>query len=181
MEAVETLLEGWAVRDSYPWKPPPSTLGLRCDLDSSPKQTAKVLSFLTPDECKNGGGLPGVAVQGIFTDRDSTAAGFRVNRVFVEFMHTVIRTVGPNDPSLLEAAAQQGSGWLYIIDLRTPEGPQGRVPVEDIVDGFEGRDGTLLAESYHPNEKHRVLTQNGPRPAASVVTFSTSAGCAGTS
>ena len=105
MEAVETLLEGWAVRDSYPWKPPPSTLGLRCDLDSSPKQTAKVLSFLTPDECKNGGGLPGVAVQGIFTDPDSTAAGFRVNRVFVEFMHTVIRTVGPSDPSLLEAAA----------------------------------------------------------------------------
>jgi hypothetical protein len=82
-----------------------------------------------------------VAVQGIFTDPDSTAAGFRVNRVFVEFMHTVIRTVGPSDPSLLEAAAQQGSGWLYIIGLRTPEGPQGRVPVEDIVDGFEGRDG----------------------------------------
>jgi len=180
MEAVETLLEGWAVRDIYPWKPPPSTLGLRCDLDSSPKQTAKVLSFLTPDECKKGGGSPGVAVLGIFTDPDSTVAGFRVNRVVVEFMHTAIRTVGPSDPSLLEAAAQRGSGWLYIIDLRTPEGPQGRVPAEDIVDGFEGRDGTLLAESYHP-KKHRVLTQNGPRPAASVVTFSTSAGCAGTS
>jgi hypothetical protein len=121
-----------------------------------------VLSFLTPDECKKGGGLPGVAVQGIFTDPDCTVAGFRVNRVFVEFMHTVIRTVGPSDPSLLEADAQQGNGWLYIIDLRTPEGPQGRVPVEDIVGGFEVRDGTLLAESYHPNEKHRVLTQNGP-------------------
>jgi hypothetical protein len=38
------------------------------------------------------------------------------------------------------------------------------VPVEDIVDGFEVRDGTLRAESYHPNEKHRALTQNDPVP-----------------
>ena len=87
---------------------------------------------------------------------------FRVNHAFVEFMHDVIRTAGPTDPSLQEAAAEQGNGWVYIIDLRTPEGPQGRVPLEDIIGGFEVRDGRLLADSYRPNEEHLVLTKDGP-------------------
>jgi hypothetical protein len=106
--------------------------------------------------------MPGVAVQGEFTDPECTLAGFRVNRAFVEFMHDVIRTRGPTDPSLQEAAAEQGNGWVYIIDLRTPEGPQGRVPLEDIIGGFEVRDGGLLSDSYWANEKHRVLTKDGP-------------------
>jgi hypothetical protein len=132
------------------------------DMTSSPKRTEQVLSFLTPDQCERANGLPGVAIQGVFTDAECSVEGFRVNRAFVEFMHDVIRTTGPTDPSLQEAAAEQGNGWVYIIDLRTPEGPQGCVPVEDIIGGFEVRDGRLLANSYQPNEKHRVLSSDGP-------------------
>jgi hypothetical protein len=87
-------------------------------MTSSPKRTEQVLSFLTPDQCERANGLPGVAVQGVFTDAECSVAGFRVNRAFVEFMHDVIRTTGPTDPSLQEAAAEQGNGWVYIMDLR---------------------------------------------------------------
>jgi hypothetical protein len=65
---------------------------------SSPMHTVRVLSFLTPDQCTNG--LPGVAVQGEFTDPECSMEGFRVNHAFVEFMHDVIRTAGPTVPSL---------------------------------------------------------------------------------
>jgi hypothetical protein len=106
--------------------------------------------------------LPGFAIQGTFTDQECSIAGFRVNPDFVEFMHDVIRTAGPADPTMQEAAAMQGNGWVYVVDLRTPDGPQGRVPIEDIIGGFEVTDGRLAADSYWPNEQHRVLTGNGP-------------------
>lgn len=76
-------------------------------------------------------------------------------------MHHVIQIAGPKDPGLQAAAAEQGDGWVYIIDLRTPEGPQGRVPPEDIIGGFEVRSGQIVIESYWANDGHRVLTENG--------------------
>jgi hypothetical protein len=48
-----------------------------------------------------------------------------------------------------------------VIDLRTPEGPQGRVPLEDVVGGFQVEDGRLVEGSYWANEDHRVFTRNG--------------------
>jgi len=124
--------------------------------------SVQVLSFLKPEECAEHGGLPGVAIQGEFTDAERSVAGFRVNRAFVEFLHEVIRAAGPADPSMQEAAKQQGEGWLYIIDLRTPEGPEGQVPAEDIIGAFAVKAGKLVADSYSRNEGYRVLTKNGP-------------------
>lgn len=49
----------------------------------------------------------------------------------------------------------------YIIDLRTPEGPHGRVPAEDIIGGFEVNHGHILPESYWANQDHRLVTSNG--------------------
>ena len=49
---------------------------------------------------------------------------FRPNPAFIRLMHHVIKTFGPDDPALQEAASQQQEGWLYIVDLRTPEGPE---------------------------------------------------------
>jgi hypothetical protein len=126
-----------------------------------PGNAMRVLSFLTPAECGSLG-LPGVAVQGTFTDEECSAGGFRPNPVFIEFMHEVIRRAGPTDADMQDAAAGQQNGWLYVIDLRTPDGPQGQVPLEDIIGAFEVKNGGILPDSYWPNEQHRVLTENGP-------------------
>lgn len=85
---------------------------------------------------------------------------FARNRVFVDFMHGVIREHGPSVPNLVEAAKKQMNGWVYIIDGRTPE-PQGAVPAEDLVGGFQVEDGELVAGSYQPNPNHRILSNRG--------------------
>jgi hypothetical protein len=129
--------------------------------DFSSPEFLKVLSFLPVSEVY-GRGLTGVAIQGTFTDPECTVEGFRVNPVFVDFMHEVIRTVGPADQDLQAAAAGQGDGYVYIIDLRTPEGPQGAVPLEDIIGSFKVENGKIVEGSYKRFEEHKILTKNGP-------------------
>ena len=46
-----------------------------------------------------------------------------------------------------------------MIDLRTPDGPQGRVPTEDIIGAFEIKEGKILADSYWRNEEHKLYTK----------------------
>lgn len=121
----------------------------------------RVLSFLSPHQIQSLGGLPAEAIAGGFEGETTSVDAFRQNRVFVDFMHQVIRAAGPKDPGLQAAAHAQGDGWVYIIDLRTPEGPNGRVPPEDIIGAFEVRNGRIIAGSYQPSTTHRVYTQNG--------------------
>ena len=52
---------------------------------SLPSGDLKVLSFFPPDQLSPQG-LPGIAIQGMFTDSQCTVEGFRVNSAFVEFM-----------------------------------------------------------------------------------------------
>jgi hypothetical protein len=121
----------------------------------------RVLSILTPEEAKSLGGLPAEAIVGILQGEELTVEALRPNPRFVEFMHRVIRIAAPEDPELQTAAAEQGDGWVYIIDLRTPEGAQGRVPPDDIIGAFEVRSGQIVAGSYWPNENYRAFTRNG--------------------
>jgi hypothetical protein len=126
----------------------------------------QVLSVLQPDDVQALGGLPGEAVVGSIGG-DLGAGGeipleqFRPNPAFIRFMHQVIETFGPDDPELLQAAAQQREGWLYIIDLRTSEGPQGRVPPEDIVGAFEVSSGQIIEDSYGANDNYVALSEHG--------------------
>lgn len=85
---------------------------------------------------------------------------FARNRAFVDFMHGVIQQHGPAVPNLVEAAKKQNNGWVYIIDGRTPD-PQGAVPAEDIVGGFQVENGEIVAGSYLPNPNHRILSCRG--------------------
>lgn len=85
---------------------------------------------------------------------------FARNRAFVEFMHEVIRKHAPGVPGLIDAARAQANGWVFIIDGRTPT-PQGPVPPEDIVGGFQVEDGAMIADSYQPNPNHRILSARG--------------------
>ena len=124
-------------------------------------EAQRVLSILTPREVASLGGLPGEGVAGIMDGDVSSVEAFRPNQVFIDFMHQVIRTAGPKDSVLRAAAVQQKNGWVYIIDLRTPEGPMGNVPPEDIIGAFEVQSGQVIAESYWRNPEHRVFTKHG--------------------
>ena len=121
----------------------------------------RALSFLAPEIVQSLGRLPSEAIYGFMNGEDFSFDAFRPNPIFLNFMHRAIKEFGPRDPSLQAAAARQREGWVYVIDLRTPDGPQGRVPIEDIVGGFEAKDGRLTSDAYWANEKHLVFSENG--------------------
>lgn len=126
-------------------------------------EALQVLAVLSPDETAAIGGLPNEAIAGLVgkgSQRPEVSAKtFRPNPPFSAFMHHVIDTFGRHDPGLQEAARQQVSGSVSVIDLRTPEGVMGRVPLEDIVGIFEVQNGEL--GPYHPNDRHVVFSVNG--------------------
>jgi hypothetical protein len=110
-------------------------------------------------------GLPPEAIVGVLLrplepGEASTPALFARNRVFVDFMHEVIARRGPGLPGLIAEARRQGTGWVYIIDQRTPD-PNGRVPPEDIVGGFAVEGGQIVAGSYQRSPKHQILSPAG--------------------
>jgi len=136
-------------------------------LPVAPVPTTNFLSFVAPREVSSLGELPGEAIAALVEGPMPSGSAqvvpdaVRPNRVFIDFMHEVIRARAPSDPDLRAAAAAQWDGWVYVIDLRTPDGPQGRVPAEDIIGGFQVAHGEILADTYVPNEKHKVYTSNG--------------------
>lgn len=127
----------------------------------SEKDKLRALSFLPPEDAKVLGRLPNQAICGFMSGEGFSSDQFHPNCAFIDFMHQVIRESGPSDPSMQAAAAEQGTGWIYVIDLRTPDGPQGRVPSEDIIGGFEVKNGRLSSDGYWSNNQHLVFSVNG--------------------
>ena len=110
-------------------------------------------------------GLPAEAIIGVLlrpleSGEAVTPAVFARNRVFVDFLHALIARRGPELPGLVAAAARQGDGWVYVIDQRTRT-PQGAIPPEDILGGFEVKGGQVVAGSYRANPKHMILSPDG--------------------
>jgi hypothetical protein len=110
-------------------------------------------------------GLPAEAIIGVLqrpleSAEAITPSVFARNRVFVEFMHSVIARRGPELPGLIAEAKRQGEGWVYIVDQRTPT-PQDAVPPEDIVGAFEVKNGHVVPGSYRASHKHMILSANG--------------------
>ncbi len=118
-------------------------------------------SYLSYDEWAALGCLAAEAMLGTMDGETFSLERWRRNPLFLQFMHKVIQQEGPNDPALQAVARGRATGWAYVIDLRTPDGPQGRVPTEDIIGAFEVRDGRIVRESYKPMPGYRVLTVNG--------------------
>jgi hypothetical protein len=61
---------------------------------------------------------------------------------------------------LRQAGQQQGEGYVYLIDARTPQ-PNGQVLSPDVIGVVKVQDGTLVAASYQHNPNHRLLTEDG--------------------
>jgi hypothetical protein len=89
-----------------------------------------------------------------------TPDNFGRNPVFVDFLHQFIAVHAPASPEIQAAASEQRTGWIYIIDRRTPT-PEGRVPPEDILGGFEVSQGRIVPASYRANPAHRILSSSG--------------------
>ena len=118
------------------------------------REEIKSMTFLSPKEVQSLGGLPNEAIAGFIHGEEAPSQTFRPNPRFTEFLHEVIRWTAPSDPDFRSTAREQVNGWVYIIDLRTPEGPQGRVPPEDIIGGFQVQDGEIIPGSYVVNDRY---------------------------
>ena len=134
-----------------------------CDV-RTPDGLVTYATLIPPEEMATRG-LAAQAILGQVLDRgrgDDLLApdNFARNRAFVDFMQEVIRRHGPSVPDLVAAARAQRSGWVYIVDGRTPT-PQGPVPPEDIIGGFQVEAGDVVADSYQANPNHRILSQRG--------------------
>ncbi len=130
-----------------------------------PEGITDLVTIVPPEQATRQGGLIPEAIVGRLShllgkDDQITSENFARNTVFVDFLHHVIAHHAPNQPPLRAEAQQQGSGWIYIIDQRTPT-PEGEVPPEDIIGAFEVVDGHVVPESYRGSPQHRVLSAHG--------------------
>ncbi len=123
-----------------------------------------VMSFLPTDIVFNRG-LPEIAIIGTFTadvrrGEPLPYHEFQENGAFVDLLHRLVAVHAPTIPELQAEARRQGDGFVYVIDGRTAT-PDGQVPPEDIIGGFEVNGGILVPDSYRGSPNHRLLTQDG--------------------
>jgi hypothetical protein len=129
---------------------------------------ATVISYFEPDVLEDLEGLPGEFVCGEIrgaADLEDENFEFRPeqvheNPVFLKFLHEFVATQANSNEELREAAKEQHEGFVYMIDQRTPD-PESDVPSVDIIGSFEIADGLITPESYSPNPKHEMVTENG--------------------
>jgi hypothetical protein len=87
-------------------------------------------------------------------------ADVQENGPFLRLLTRVIFESIDRSAGIRREAEVQGSGYVYLLDARTPD-PGGRVPPEDIVGAVEVRDGEPVPGSYQHNPRHRLLTAAG--------------------
>ena len=124
----------------------------------------EVVSILSPDMVFEHGLCTEAIMGEVRADpagrRELTPEAFRQNPAFVAFLWELISNQIFAVEGIRHAAQQQGEGFVYIIDARTPD-PQGEVPPVDVIGGVEVQSGALVAGSYQHNPNHRLLTENG--------------------
>lgn len=118
-----------------------------------------------PPETAFAAGLPAEAIVGILLEpaaggRAPSAEAFAENPAFRALLDEVVGRHAPDEPAIRDEARRLGSGYVYVIDGRTPD-PRGQVPPEDVVGAFQVRGGEVVREPYLPNPRHRLLGENG--------------------
>ena len=135
-----------------------------CQVQKPGEGLQDIVTLLPPEQMFTNGLIPeaivGVLKAPVKEGEAIKPENFVRNKVFNEFMHEVIARVGPELKGLQAEARRQGEGWVYLIDGRTKT-PEGQVPPQDIIGGFEVKAGQLVAGSYKRNPKHVLLSQDG--------------------
>ncbi len=127
-------------------------------------EAQEVVSILDPGTAFTHG-LPTEAILGMVRP-DATGGDwitperFQENPAFVQYLRALISDRVYDVEGLRRAAQQQGEGYVYLIDARTPQ-PDGQVPPADIIGAVKVQDGTLVVASYQHNPNHRLLTRDG--------------------
>jgi hypothetical protein len=131
---------------------------------AAPSGEARYLVVIAPGDPTAGEAILPQAIVGSFaptgTEVEMTPGTFARNPVFVDFLHAVIARFGPLTADLRRAAQLQQSGWLYVIDGRTPT-PAGDVPLEDVIGAFEIQDGRMMPDTYTRIDEHRIFSERG--------------------
>ena len=86
--------------------------------------------------------------------------GFIPNEGFSRFLHLVVAEHAPTSAGFQAEAERIGNGWVNLVDRRTPT-PEGPVPPEDIIGGFQVTGGRAVPGSYVASKNHRLLTERG--------------------
>lgn len=120
---------------------------------------------LVPPPTAAGAGVPAEAIIGrclraVETGEGLSPENFHPNPLFVNVLHYVIGSHGPALPGLREEARRQGTGWLYLIDARTPT-PDDGVPPHDIIGAFQVERGEIVPHSWQPNPNHVLVSEHG--------------------
>lgn len=128
------------------------------DTDEGPVGMIAVL----PPERAVEAGLPSPAVVGTVPrgSAEITHENFTPNREFSDFLNYVIGKYGAEDPALQGQAAEQGEGWVYMIDLRVGEDEE-EISTEDVLGAFRVESGKVVSGSYRGNPNHAVLGERG--------------------
>jgi hypothetical protein len=134
-----------------------------CRVDA--RGEARDYATVLPPETAFATGLPAEAIVGILLEpaaqgRAPSPDAFAENPAFRALLDEVIGRHAPDEPEIEAEAARLGSGYVYVIDGRTPD-PRGQVPPEDVVGAFQVREGAVVREPYLPNPRHRLLGENG--------------------
>jgi hypothetical protein len=132
----------------------------RVDFDGDERD---VVSLLEPDWVFRHGLHP-EAVMAIVregTDLHSLApSDVQENGPFLRLLSRVLFEITDQCGAIRREAEIQGSGYIYLLDERTPD-PSGRVPPDDIIGAIEVSNGKPVPGSYQHNPRHRLLTADG--------------------
>lgn len=129
--------------------------------NSDDPERLRALSPLSPEQIDQIGSLKGEAILGFITGEILSLEYFKPNKIFKDFIQTVIASEAPKDSEIRAAALEQKEGWLYIIDNRVADLDQEETSPEDILGAFEIKDGLIIANSYQPNENYLLFGNNG--------------------
>lgn len=133
----------------------------RVAVQGEPRDYATVL----PPERVLATGLPAEAIVGLLLEpaaegRAPHPEAFAENPAFRALFDEVVGRHAADDPAIVDQARRLGSGYVYVIDGRTPDA-RGDVPAEDVVGAFQVREGAVVREPYLPNPKYRLLGEHG--------------------
>ena len=104
-------------------------------------------------------GLPPEAIVGELSDPKSISQEtFKPNPMFIKFLAQVLEKHANGCTELVAEAERTRNGWVYVIDKRTPT-PDGAVPPEDIMGGYEVNEGRLQRFLASPN--HKLVSSHG--------------------
>jgi hypothetical protein len=124
----------------------------------------RVVTLVEPDLIFEAGLCP-EAILGVLdprTENDGviTPENFQQNRVFVEYLRTLIGEHICDVADVRREAERQGDGNVYILDGRTRT-PHGAVPPVDVLGAVAASSRNVVPGSYRHNPNHRLLTTDG--------------------